>query len=86
MRVLDYEDKPSHNLNRFDGYWCAFAFQKDIFDRNMSFMEQSTLKVDSTNLNIKETNLFNSKIIPVEDYKDLGTWDEIGKLLALKTR
>lgn len=85
MRVLDYEDKPSYNLDRFDGYWCAFAFHRDIFDRSMSFMEGSTLKLKNANINIEETNLFNSKIIPVEGYKDLGTWDEITKLMSLST-
>ena len=84
MRVLDYEDKPSQNLDRFDGYWCAFAFHRDIFDRSISFMEESTLKTKSTCTNIKETNLYQSKVIPVEGYKDLGTWDEITKLLSLR--
>lgn len=82
LRVVDYEDKPLENLNRFDGYWCAFAFHKDVFDKSISFMEKSTLKMETSNLAIEETNLFNSRVISVEDYKDLGTWDEIGKFLS----
>jgi NDP-sugar pyrophosphorylase family protein len=82
LRVVDYEDKPLENLNRFDGYWCAFAFHKDVFDRSISFMEKSTLKMETSNLAIEKTSLFKSRVISVEDYKDLGTWDEIGNLLS----
>ena len=83
LRVIDYEDKPSKNLNRFNGYWCAFAFKKEVFDDCISFMEKSTLKLENSSDGIENTNIFRSKVIKVEDYKDLGTWDEVGKLLAM---
>ena len=82
QRVIDYEDKPLKNIARFNGYWCAFAFKKDIFDECISFMEQSTLKYNKPKTNIQDTSIFESKVILVEDYKDLGTWDEVGKLLS----
>lgn len=82
FRVLDYEDKPAENITRFTGYWCAFAFKKDIFDECISFMEQSTLKHEQPQTVIEQTSIFKSKAIEVEDYKDLGTWEEIGKLLS----
>ena len=81
-RVIDYEDKPSQNMDRFNGYWCAFAFKKEVFDECISFMEQSTLKLKKPNTVIEETNIFGSKVILVKEYKDLGTWDEVGKLLS----
>ena len=31
---------------------------------------------------IEQTSIFKSKSIEVEDYKDLGTWEEIGTLLS----
>ena len=82
QRVLDYEDKPTQNMDRFNGYWCAFAFKKDVFDECIEFMEQSTLKIKNPKTVIKQTKIFGSKAIRVEDYKDLGTWEEIGKLLS----
>ena len=82
QRVLDYEDKPTQNMGRFNGYWCAFAFKKDVFDECIEFMEQSTLKIKKPKTVIKQTKIFGSKAIRVEDYKDLGTWEEIGKLLS----
>ena len=82
MAVLDYEDKPSKNVNKFHGYWCAFAFKKEIFDDCISFMEQSTLKLEPSKIAIEQTNIYKSQAIEVEDYQDLGTWAEIGKLLS----
>jgi NDP-sugar pyrophosphorylase family protein len=82
QRVVDYEDKPSQKMVRFNGYWCAFAFKKEVFDECISFMEQSTLKLKKSNTVIEQTSIFGSKVIQVEDYKDLGTWEEVGKLLS----
>ena len=82
LRVLAYEDKPSENIAMFNGYWCAFAFKKEVFDECISFMEQSTLKLEQPETVIEQTKLFRSKAIVVDDYKDLGTWDQIGKLLS----
>ena len=82
QRVVDYEDKPSQKMVRFNGYWCAFAFKKEVFDECISFMEQSTLKLKKPYTVIEQTNIFGSKVIQVQDYKDLGTWEEVGKLLS----
>lgn len=82
FKVLSYEDKPSENITSFNGYWCAFAFKKAAFDECISFMEQSTLKTEGPKTSIEHTSIFKSSAIEVVDYKDLGTWDEIGKLLA----
>ena len=82
QKVVDYEDKPSQQMARFNGYWCAFAFKKEVFDECISFMEQSTLKLKKSNTVIEQTSIFGSKVIQVEDYKDLGTWEEVGKLLS----
>ena len=82
MRVLAYEDKPSDNIFKFNGYWCSFAFKKEAFDECIAFMEQSTLKLGQPKLLIEQTPIFKSKSIEVEDFKDLGTWDEITKILS----
>lgn len=78
--VTMYEDKPQANFSRFNGYWCSFAFTKDQFDSSIAFMEKSTLKLPQT-IDFNTTPLCNSKAIEVVDYRDLGTWDEIRKLL-----
>jgi len=82
QKVLAYEDKPLQSMSRFNGYWCAFAFKKEVFNECISFMEQSTLKLEDAKVLIEQTSIFGSKVIQVKDYKDLGTWEEIGKLLS----
>ena len=82
--VIEYEDKPSKGLERFNGYWCGFAFRKNNFDKNIEYMEQSTLKLKGPKLNIEETDIFNSHVIQVEYYEDLGTWEKIQKILSGK--
>lgn len=77
-----YEDKPQENFERFNGYWTGFAFSKDKFDIAISFMEKSTLKKDPDINGIKETPLYNSKAIEVEEYTDLGTWPELRRMLC----
>jgi NDP-sugar pyrophosphorylase family protein len=82
MGVLAYEDKPLDNIYKFNGYWCSFAFKKRAFDQCIAFMEQSTLKLGRPKLLIEQTPIFKSKSIEVEDFKDLGTWDQITKILS----
>ena len=48
----------------------------------MSFMEQSTLNLIQKRTKIYDTKIYKSKAIEVKDYKDLGTWEELGNLLS----
>jgi NDP-sugar pyrophosphorylase family protein len=79
--VEQYEDKPETGYENFNAYWCAFAFRKRTFDSCMTFMEKSTLKQRIDNDEIKQTPIYKSKAIKVEDYIDLGTWEEIRRVL-----
>ena len=79
--VKNYVDKPQDNLEQFNAFWCAFAFRRRTFKSCMDFMEKSTLKQQVDNAEILNTPIYNSKAIDVEDYIDLGTWDEIKRLL-----
>ena len=80
--VLLYEDKPKGNKSKFNGFWCAFAFKREVFEECISFMEQSTLKLSKPKINIEQTKIFKSKAIEVDGFVDLGTWGEIGKLIS----
>tara|TARA_A100001391_G_scaffold36985_1_gene20304 strand:+ start:4437 stop:5174 length:738 start_codon:yes stop_codon:yes gene_type:complete len=79
--VERYEDKPESGYENFNAYWCAFAFRKRTFDSCMTFMEKSTLKQRIDNEEIKQTPIYKSKAIKVDDYVDLGTWEEIRRVL-----
>lgn len=79
--VQAYEDKPESDVERFNAFWCSFAFNRRAFDSAISFMEKSTLKQRVLPAEIEKTPIYLSKGIEVSDYKDLGTWDEIRRLL-----
>jgi NDP-sugar pyrophosphorylase family protein len=81
-KVVMYEDKPESNHERFNAFWCSFAFRRRAFDECIAFMEKSTLKQRVNVDEIKGTPIFQSKGIKVDDYTDLGTWPEIRKLIA----
>lgn len=77
--VQEYEDKPQENYSKFNAFWTAFAFRKRVFTQCIEFMEKSTLNHRQLVGEIKNTPLYNSRAIEVEDYVDLGTWDQIYK-------
>lgn len=79
--VQAYEDKPVIDFERFNAFWCSFAFDYVAFDAAISFMEKSTLRQQVLANEIESTPIYRSKGIEVLDYKDLGTWDEIRRLL-----
>jgi UTP-glucose-1-phosphate uridylyltransferase len=76
-----YEDKPQEKLERFNAFWCSFAFRKRAFDQSITFMEKSTLRQRVLVEEIKNTPLYLSKGIEVEDYIDLGTWHELNRFI-----
>lgn len=47
----------------------------------MTFMEKSTLKQKINHAEIEHTPIYKSKGIKVDDYVDLGTWEEIRRVL-----
>lgn len=79
--VKSYEDKPEENVSTYNAFWCSFAFRKRAFDPAIAFMEKSTLRQRVLPNEIESTPIYSSKGIEVLDYKDLGTWDEIRRLL-----
>ena len=81
--VQEYEDKPQEDLDNFNAFWTAFAFRKRVFDNCIEFMEKSTLKHRLLVGEIKNTPIYKSKAIEVEDYVDLGTWEQIYKFNRL---
>lgn len=83
-QVLEYEDKPQENFEKFNAFWCSFAFRKRVFDSCIEFMEKSTLNHRLLVDEIKNTPIYNSKAIEVDEYIDLGTWEQIYKFISNK--
>lgn len=79
--VTAYEDKPQTNQDRYNAFWCSFAFKREAFNSAIEFMEKSTLGLKYDPTEIRRTPIYLSKGIPVVDYIDLGTWPEIRRML-----
>jgi NDP-sugar pyrophosphorylase family protein len=79
--ILDYNDKPEEDFEKYNAFWTAFAFKKRVFDSCIEFMEKSTLRHKVLVDEIKKTPIYNSKAIEVDKYIDLGTWPEIYKFI-----
>ena len=77
---IEYKDKPKTDVDRYNSFWCGFAFRKRAFMPCIKFMERSTLEQEELENEITQTPMFGSKGIEVSDYSDLGTWPEIRKL------
>ena len=80
--IKNYQDKPETNLEDYNAFWCSFAFRRRAFNSCIEFMEKSTLRQKVSAEEIQKTPIYNSKGINVDDYVDLGTWDEIRRLLV----
>lgn len=80
--VKFYEDKPQTGFNKFNAFWCSFAFKANSFMPAMEYMEKSTLKQNFNSKQMTYTPFYNSQGIEVDDYIDLGTWSEIRRLLS----
>ena len=63
-----------------NAYWCSFAFRKHVFDEAMSFMEKSTLNLHN-DTPFESSGLYGCAAIEIKDYRDLGTWGEIRRLI-----
>lgn len=79
--IKSYEDKPEQDVEKYNAFWCAFAYRRRAFDQCINFMEKSTLRQRVMLDEIKETPIYNSKGIRVQDYIDLGTWPEVRRYL-----
>ena len=80
-QVYDYVDKPQINLERFNAHWCALAFKQEIFDTFFKvfkcFYEPNCVLPC-----ISETIIYKATAIEVDNFIDLGTWDNIYKQIC----
>lgn len=71
-----YEDKPKINCRNYNAYWCSFGFTDKSFDGFIDYFHDSALGKNSV---FEQTIAYNSKCLPVKNYYDFGTWEEIKK-------
>jgi hypothetical protein len=74
--VLEFQDKPSDSFERFDSYWGCYGFRAEYGKELYDFLIHS---VHRQSLSLKEQPFYPPGIIPIPEYYDLGTWENIDR-------
>jgi len=76
--VTAFQDKPHPNELpvQFNGYWGCYAFEKEMGKPLYDFLIHSVLHQP---LSLKAQPFYPPGIIPIDEYYDLGTWENIEK-------
>jgi hypothetical protein len=74
--VTAFQDKPRSNElpGQFNGYWGCYAFRKEMGKPLYDFLIHSVLHQP---LPLKAQSFYPPGIIPIGEYYDLGTWENI---------
>lgn len=65
-----FQDKPATHLERYNGFWCCYAFIRPMGTPLYRFLQQS---VAHTPVNIQNEPFHPAGAFPVHHYLDLGT-------------
>lgn len=73
-----FQDKPSINNEAFpfNAFWGCFAFKKEVGRSLYEFLINSVLH---QSLPLKKQPFYPIGVIPIKEYYDLGTWENIEK-------
>ncbi len=83
--VTAFQDKPRPNElpGQFNGYWGCYAFEKEMGKPLYDFLIHSVLHQP---LPLKAQPFCPPGIIPISEYYDLGTWENIERFKKEKIR
>jgi NDP-sugar pyrophosphorylase family protein len=84
-RVTAFQDKPRSNElpGQFNGYWGCYAFGKEMGKTLYDFLIHSVIHQP---LPLKAQPFYPPGIIPIGEYYDLGTWENIERFKKQKIR
>jgi hypothetical protein len=74
--VTAFQDKPQSNESpgQFNGYWGCYAFEKDMGECLYDFLIHSIIHQP---LSLKAQPFYPPGVIPIGEYYDMGTWENI---------
>jgi hypothetical protein len=81
--VTAFQDKPRPNElpGQFNGYWGCYAFEKEMGKPLYDFLIHSVLHQP---LSFKAQPFYPPGIIPIGEYYDLGTWENIERFKKVR--
>lgn len=76
--VTAFQDKPRPNElpGQFNGYWGCYAFEKEMGKPLYDFLIHSVLHQP---LPLEKQLFYPPGVIPIDEYHDLGTWENIDR-------
>lgn len=80
-KVVDYEDKPRKEVSKYNAFWVAYGFRREVFDEVVSVIEKNTFKRPNYRKLFRESPIYNSISITVAEYIDIGTWTNLSAYL-----
>jgi hypothetical protein len=72
--IQAFQDKPDSELNRYNGFWCCYAFTANAGESLYQFLRRSVLHQPA---DIREESFSPAAVFPVREYHDLGTPESI---------
>ena len=78
--VKSFCDKPQKNLKKYNSFWCSFGFRKQSSKKLLKMMMRSIKKQEVSLQNEKIT----AKAFYINNYLDLGTWENLRSKKLLK--
>jgi len=76
--VEKYSDKPN-STTEYNGVWAGVAFSREKFEESLNVLESSTIHTEGYQQIFSSSGFNSSKVVLVDEYQDLGTWEDIEK-------
>ena len=71
--VIDYEDKPQIRVEKYNAFWTAYGFKKEVFNEIISVFEQSFRKKASSRNAFRKSVMYKSHPIKANECIDIST-------------
>ncbi len=72
--ITRFQDKPSHNVEDFNGFWGCYGFRKEYAESLYRFLIAS---VKHQPISLEDQPFYPPALVLIQSYHDLGTWTNI---------
>lgn len=81
--ITAFQDKPPANemVKQFNGFWGCYAFEKGMGKVLYDFLIRSVIHLP---LPLTEQPFYPAGVIPIDEYCDLGSWENIERFKKIK--
>lgn len=73
-KIVRFQDKPEQDQDQFNGFWGSYGFRKEFGESLYKYLIQS---VRHQPLPLEEQPFHPAGAVPIDYYRDLGTWERV---------